>query len=114
MSNQLENLSNQLPSTGGIQIGGDWVQGDKVAGDKIVTTVTYSQNVVAGKENRQSIQTGVAGAEISALFAPILDVVSKVTADQRPVATQAAQDLLAEASKGARADDTRLGKLLDH
>lgn len=113
MSNQPENLPNQPPTTGGIHVGGDWVQGDKVAGDKIVTTVTNSQNVVAGKDNRQSISSGLAGAELSTLFAPILAALSNVPAGQRPAATQAAQELLAEASKGAAADDTRLGKLLD-
>lgn len=98
----------------GDKISGDKIGGDKIGGDKIeVGNITGSQGIAIGRGARASVNTGGPTADMDKLFAPLVSLAQAASASQRDAALQAVQSLKDEAAKGNRADDSRLGKLID-
>jgi hypothetical protein len=113
-------IGGNLDNRDGIFIGGDHivygdkVQGDKVQGDKItVGDITGSMIGVIGRAEHSTVTVGVPAADLERLFVPILAAAQQAGPAQRQAAEQTAQELKVEASKGKKADDTRLAKLID-
>ena len=107
----------------GDKFGGDKVMGDKVVRDKIGRQInmdggTYVDGDVetGGGDfvGRNKNTSGVSAAELAPLFAQLIAaMVQQAPADKQAAAVQQVQALQAEVTKGAHADDNRVGKIIE-
>ena len=107
----------------GDKFGGDKIMGDKVVRDKIGRQInmdggTYVDGDVetGGGDfvGRNKNTSGVSAAELAPLFAQLIAaMVQQAPADKQAAAMQQVQALQAEVTKGAHADDNRVGKIIE-
>ncbi|MGQ0603048.1 MAG: caspase family protein [Anaerolineales bacterium] len=107
-----------LQSAGDINIGGDFVGRDKVTtthhfGDSITTGDISGSGVAIGRGARASVSGGLQGPEFERLFATLLQAAAKAEPAKLGPAMQTVQELKEEVKKGDKADDGRVGKLID-
>ena len=92
---------------------GDVVGGDKIGGDKITVGDISGQGIAIGRGATANVTTGIPAADLDKLFAPLMNLVETAPASKRDEAIQAVAALREEVAKGKKADDSRIGKLLD-
>jgi hypothetical protein len=103
---------------GGVNTGGgDFVGRDKtVHGDDIrVGNMTGNTGVAIGRGAQATVNTttGITGAELNQLFAPLMEAVRTAPPDKQATAMQTAEALKAETAKGNGANDNRLADLIE-
>jgi len=103
----------EVNTGGGDFAGRDQVRGDKVGGDKIAVGNVSGQGIAIGSGAQASVTTGISGAELAALFAPIVQAAQSSAPEQRAQAVQAAEQLQAEVAKGKEADDGKVAGLIE-
>jgi hypothetical protein len=106
------NVSNRITNSG-VFAGRDNVQGDQVGGDKITVGDISGQGIAIGRGAQANVTTGIPTADLDKLFAPLMSLVEAVPAPNRDEAIQAVAAIKEEIGKGKKADDSRVGKLLD-
>lgn len=92
---------------------GDEVLGDQVAGDVIKVGSISNSTVAIGRGATITTTTGLSGADLDHLFAPVLEAARSAAPGARDGAIRKAEELKAEVAKGNDADDNRIGKLID-
>jgi hypothetical protein len=92
---------------------GDEVRGDKVSGDKITVGSVSGTGIAIGRGAQASVNTGITGADLDRLFAPILHALKDVPPEKQEEAVQKVEELKAEIAKGEKAEDSRMATLLD-
>jgi hypothetical protein len=92
---------------------GDEVGGDKISGDKITVGNISGQGIAIGRGATANVTTGIPAADLDKLFAPLMNLVETAPASKRDEAIQAVAALREEVAKGKKADDSRIGKLID-
>ena len=87
---------------------------DKIGGDKItVGDISNATGIASGDGASASVNQGIPPADLSNLFAPLMQAIQNAPADKQGEATQKAAELQQEAAKGDKADDRRMAKLID-
>jgi hypothetical protein len=84
---------------GGIQFHGD---------------VKIDRSQFAGRDLYITQQTGISAEEFNQLFDPLLEAIRQAPAEVQEPATQEVEALKEELSKGDKADDNRVAKLVDN
>lgn len=93
----------------GDTIHGDKVGGDQVDGDKIsVGNISGSSGIAIGRGAQANVNQGLSGAELTELFAPVLQQVAQAN----PTAVPQVNALKAEIGKGDDADDEKVADLI--
>lgn len=93
----------------GHTIHGDKVGGDKIGGDKFsVGNISGSSGIAIGRGAQANVHQGLSGAELTELFAPVLQQVAQAN----PTAVPQVNALKAEVGKGDDADDEKVADLI--
>jgi hypothetical protein len=101
-----------------INIGGDFVGRDKITtthnyGDTITTGDISGSGIAIGRGARATVSSGLQGPEFERLFATLLQAAAKAEPAKLGPAMQTVNELKDEVKKGEKADDSRVGKLID-
>ena len=101
-----------------INIGGDFVGRDKITtthnyGDTITTGDISGSGIAIGRGARATVSSGLQGPEFERLFATLLQAAAKAEPAKAGPAMQTVNELKDEVKKGEKADDSRVGKLID-
>ena len=99
---------------GGDFVGRDkQVGGDEVRGDKIRFGNVSGDGVAIGRNAQATVNKGISGPELAALFAPIMQAAQSGPPDKREQAVQETQQLQDEVAKGKEANDETLAGLVE-
>ncbi len=86
---------------------------EEIHGDKIDISGNVSGTGIAIGHSQVNVSQGVSVAELNALFTPIMQAIESAPAENREEATKTVVALKEELAKDKKADDSRIGKLLD-
>ena len=100
----------------GDDVTGDKIEGDKVMGNKVggsqTTIGNDNSDIIVGDGNTQNITGGIDVAQIDSLFASMLTV-AETGSEKQLEAIQTIAELKVEATKGDKADDKKIAKLIE-
>ena len=99
---------------GGDIVGRDkQVGGDEVRGDKISVGNVSGDGVAIGRNAQATVNEGIGGPELAALFAPIIQAAQSGPPGKREQAVQETQLLQVEVAKGKEANDETVAGLVE-